>query len=71
MNEMFKNRKIFINKWIYKCKKNVHEKIIRYKIRWCVKNFEQLKNCDYHEIFVSIIKSINYKIIFVIVAIND
>ena len=71
MNETFKNRKIFIDKWVYKCKKNIHEKIIRYKIRWCVKNFKQLKIFDYYEIFVSMIKSMNYKIIFVIVAIND
>ena len=71
MNETFKNRKIFIDKWVYKCKKNIHEKIIRYKIRWYVKNFEQLKNFDYHETFVSMIKSMSYKIIFVIVAIND
>ena len=55
MNEAFKNRKIFIDKWVYKCKKNIHEKVIRYKIRWCVKNFEQLKNFDYYEIFVSIV----------------
>ena len=61
MNEAFKNRKIFIDKWVYKCKKNIHEKITRYKIRWCVKNFKQLKDFDYHEIFVSMIKSMCQK----------
>ena len=71
MNNASKNRKVFINKWIYKCKKNINEKIIRYKIRWCVKDFEQLKNFNYHETFVSIIKFMNYKVIFVIIVVND
>ena len=71
MNSASKNRKIFTNKWIYKCKKNINKKIIRYKTRWCVKNFEQLKNFDYYEIFVSIIKFMNYKIIFVITVVNN
>ena len=71
MNSASKNRKIFIDKWIYKCKKNINEKIIRYKIRWCVRNFEQLKNLNYHEIFVSMIKFMNYKVIFVIIVVNN
>ena len=71
MNNASKNRKIFIEKWIYKCKKNINKKIIRYKTRWCVKNFEQLKNFYYYETFVSIIKFMNYKIIFVIIVVNN
>ena len=71
MNSASKNRKIFIDKWIYKCKKSINEKVIRYKIRWCVKNFEQLKDFDYHETFVSMIKFMNYKIIFVITVVNN
>ena len=71
MNEASKKRKILIDKWIYRCKKNINEKIIRYKTRWCVRNFEQLKDLDYHEIFVSMIKFISYKVIFVIVVANN
>ena len=71
MNSASKNRKIFINKWIYKYKKNINEKIIRYKIRWYIQNFEQLKNFNYYKIFVSMIKFINYKVIFVIIVVNN
>ena len=66
-----KKRKIFINKWVYRCKKNINEKITRYKACWYVQNFEQLKNFNYHKIFVSIIKLINYKVIFVIAIVNN
>ena len=65
------NRKIFIEKWIYKIKRNINDEITRYKTRWCVRDFKQIENFDYHEIFVVVIKSINYKIIFVIVVVND
>ena len=65
------NRKILIEKWIYKVKRNINNEITRYKTRWYVRDFEQIENFDYHEIFVVVIKSINYKIIFVIVVVND
>ena len=52
-------------------KRDINEKIIKFKIRWCVRKFEQIKNFNYHEIFSTIIKFINYKIIFVIVVANN
>ena len=45
--------------------------MIKYKIRWCVREFEQMKNLNYHEIFSTVIKFMNYKIIFVIIVVND
>ena len=45
--------------------------MIKYKARWCVRDFEQRKNLDYHEIFSIVIKFMNYKVIFVIVVAND
>ena len=36
-----------------------------------MKNFEKLKNFDYHEIFVSMIKFMSYKAIFVIIVVNN
>ena len=71
INKISKKRKILIDKWIYKCKKNIHEEIICYKTRWCVRDFEQLKSFNYYKTFVSMIKFMNYKIIFVIIVVND
>ena len=64
-------RKVLSDKWIYRIKRKINEEMIKYKARWCVRNFEQRKNLDYHEIFSIVIKSMNYKIIFVIVVAND
>ena len=71
VNKAFKNRKIFIDKWVYKCKKDINEEIIRYKTRWCIRDFEQLKNFNYYKTFVLMIKFMSYKVIFVITAVNN
>ena len=68
---VFANRKIFIEKWIYKIKRNINDEMTRYKTRWYIREFEQIENFDYYEIFVVVIKSINYKIIFVIIVVNN
>ena len=69
---MFKNQKIFIDKWVYWTKRNVNKKIIKYKVCWCVRKFEQIKNFDYYEFFLIVIKFINYRIIIIIIiAINN
>ena len=39
-------KKMFIDKWIYKTKKNVNEQIIKYKTRWYIRNFEQMKKLN-------------------------
>ena len=52
-------------------KTKINEKVVKYKTRWCVRNFEQIKKFDYHEIFSIVIKFINYKIIFVIAITNN
>ena len=62
---------VFKNKWIYKLKREIDEKVIRFKIRWIIWNFEQRENFDYNETFVIVIKLMNYKIIFAIIVAND
>ena len=64
-------RKVLSDKWIYKVKRKINEEMIKYKARWCVRGFEQREDLDYHEIFSIVIKSMSYKVIFVIVAAND
>ena len=62
---------VFKNKWIYKFKREIDEKMIRFKTHWIIQNFKQRKDLDYNKMFVVIIKLINYKIIFAIIVVND
>jgi hypothetical protein len=66
----FKNRRVLYDKWIYKIKKKEHDEILRYKAWWVIRDFEQIKELNYTKIFVSMIKSMNYKTMYVIIAIN-
>jgi hypothetical protein len=67
----FKNRRIFRDKWVYKIKREKHDEILRYKTRWVIREFEQVKRLNYTKTFVSMIKSMNYKTMYVIIVIND
>jgi hypothetical protein len=67
----FKNRWIFRDKWVYKIKREKHDEILRYKTRWMIRDFKQIEKLNYTKIFVSMIKSMNHKIMYVIIAIND
>ena len=60
-------RKSLNDKWIYKFKRNVDDVVIRYKIRWCVKNFLQQYDIDFDQTFVFVVKSMTFRILFVVV----
>jgi hypothetical protein len=51
--------------------KKKHDEILRYKTRWIIRDFEQIEKLDYTKIFVSMIKSMSYKTMYVIIAVND
>jgi hypothetical protein len=67
----FQNRRILRDKWIYKIKKKEQDEILRYKTRWVIREFEQIEKLDYTKTFVSMIKSMNYKAMYVIIVVND
>ena len=71
MNEASKGRKVLTSKWVYRCKRGINGEVTRYKARWCVRGFEQLKGFDYHETFASIVKFMSYKVIFAIAVANN
>ena len=71
VNSISKNRKVLIGKWIYRAKREINEKIVKYKTRWCVRDFEQVKGLDYYEIFLVVVKFMSYKVIFAIAAANN
>ena len=65
--EILKKIKIFIIKLIYKFKKNLIDKITRYKIKCVMKKFMQQKKIDYNDIFVFVVKFMSFKTLFAIV----
>jgi hypothetical protein len=67
----FKDRRILRDKWIYKIKKEEHDEILCHKTRWMIREFEQIERLNYTKTFVSMIKSMNYKIMYVIIVVND
>jgi hypothetical protein len=40
LTNSFKNKRVLCDKWIYKIKKKEHDKILRYKTRWMIRDFE-------------------------------
>jgi hypothetical protein len=67
----FKNRRVLRDKWIYKIKREEHDEILRHKTRWVIREFEQVEKLNYTETFASMIKSMNYKTMYVIIVVND
>jgi hypothetical protein len=67
----FKDRWIFRDKWVYKIKKEKHDEILRYKTRWVIRRFEQIERLNYTKTFALMIKSMNYKIMYVIIVVKD
>jgi hypothetical protein len=70
LTNSFRNRRVLRDKWVYKIKRKEHEEILRHKTRWVIRDFEQIEKFDYTKTFVSMIKSMNYKTMYVIIAIN-
>ncbi len=71
LTNALKDKRVFRDKWIYKIKKSERDEILRYKTRWIVRDFEQIKELNYTKIFASMMKSMSYKIMYVIVIVND
>jgi hypothetical protein len=67
----FKHRRVFLDKWVYKIKRKEHDEILRHKTRWMIREFEQIERLNYTKTFVSMIKSMNYKAMYIIIVVND
>ena len=59
---------IIDEKWIFKLKENSNDFIIRYKTRWIIKNYKQMKDKNYDEFYVLVVRSNNYKILLIVAA---
>lgn len=51
--------------WVYKIKHDVNKNIAYFKARWVIKDYLQQFEVDFNQVFVAIIKSIAYKVLFV------
>ncbi len=71
LTNSFRDKRVLRDKWVYKIKKEKHDEILRYKTRWMIRKFEQVERLDYTKTFVSMIKSMSYKTMYVITVVND
>ncbi len=71
LTNSLRDRRVLRDKWVYKIKREEHDEILRYKTRWMIREFEQIERLDYTETFVSMIKSMSYKTMYVITVVND
>jgi hypothetical protein len=71
LTNFLRNKWVLRDKWVYKIKREKHDEILRHKTRWVIRDFEQIERLDYTKTFVSMIKSMNYKTMYVIIAIID
>ncbi len=58
--------KILKEKWVFKIKKDSI-----YKTRWIVKDYEQIEDINYQEIFTAVARANTYRTLLTIAAILD
>ena len=62
------NRKVIIDRWVFRLKSDVHDNIVRYKARWIVHEYKQQKEIDFTVIWAEVIKSASFRTLFAISA---
>lgn len=66
-----KGRKVVGCKWVYKLKKGVDDKIVRYKARLVAKGCSQKEGIDFHEVFSLVVKLVSIWVVLALVALLD
>ena len=61
-------RVVITNRWMFKLKYDVNDRILWYKTRWMIHEYKQKKSIDYNVIWVEIVKWTFFKILFALVA---
>lgn len=56
------DQKVLRGRLILKRKRDNNGKILKYKVRWVVKGFEQQYDCDYDDTFAGVCKTATWKI---------
>jgi hypothetical protein len=65
------HQKVLPGKWVFRYKRGISGKILRYKARWVAKGYEQQFGIDYDQTFASVVKPMSYKTLFAIAASLD
>ena len=66
-----KKRTALRRKWVYTLKLDENNKINWYKARWVVKDFQQCKEINYDQIYISVMKDSTICILFTVAAVKD
>ena len=56
---------------MYKHKYSSNGEILQYKLKWVVRGFKQWEGLNYYKTFTLVIKPISYKLLFIIMAVNN
>jgi hypothetical protein len=63
--------KILRGKLVFKKKRDKDGNILKYKVRWVVRGFEQQYGKDYDQTYTGVCKSVTWKIVLAITTIRD
>ena len=63
--------KILSSRVVFKVKRDLMGAILKFKARWCARGFEQSFGVNFNETYASVVKSMSYKAILSIVALED
>ena len=66
-----KDVNIIINKWIFKIKMHIDDTLNKFKARFVIKEFSQMYNIDYTNIFASIVKFDILRLFLIIVTLKN
>lgn len=59
-------KRVLRGEWVFKIKRVADGSVQKYKARWVVRGFEQVKGSDYAETFAAVVKPMSYKALFAI-----
>ena len=63
--------RIIFDRWIFSIKRDVNNEIIKYKTRWMTKDFRQMKNIVYFEIYFEVVKLMIWKCMLILIVKNN
>jgi hypothetical protein len=66
-----KGQRVLRGKLVFKKKRDKNGNILKYKVRWVVRGFEQQYGKDYDQTYAGVCKSVTWKIVLAIAAIKD
>ena len=62
---------VLSGKWVFKLKRDVNGKIVRFKARWVVKGYLQQYGVDFNQTFASVVKPMAFRLLFALAAHHD